>query len=258
MPKKICLGSSCNNLVEMNGKYCPSCAKGKAIDKQAHNKKYDRLIRDPLIVKFYHSRAWKKVRQFILVRDNFLCQHCLKAEEPQITSAELVHHITELNCGEKRPVDFRWVPSDPGTYTLTVFADCKKTIIESDETNNKNSINVTVLLKPIPTPTQIGLGDGDGGGMGDGGSHVWRDGEGDGTDESEAVTSGAETFVNETEPAEGAEKKAKGYPMGTKFLSGGGGGGAFNLAMLIAALILAGLLIYGTRKERERYRKARR
>ena len=96
MPKKICLGSSCNNLVEMNGKYCPSCAKGKAIDKQAHNKKYDRLIRDPLIVKFYHSRAWKKVRQFILVRDNFLCQHCLKAEEPQITSAELVHHITEL------------------------------------------------------------------------------------------------------------------------------------------------------------------
>ena len=166
--------------------------------------------------------------------------------------------IPDLDFRDLKSVDFRWVPSDPGTYTLTVFADCENTTIESDETNNKNSINVTVLLKPIPTPTQIGLGDGDGGGMGDGGSHVWRDGEGDGTDESEAVTSGAETFVNETEPAEGAEKKAKGYPMGTKFLSGGGGGGAFNLAMLIAALILAGLLIYGTRKERERYRKARR
>lgn len=180
----------------------------------------------------------------------------LTANEDLIGSTVRIH---DLDFGDPKSVDFRWVPSDPGNYTLTVFADCKNTIIESDETNNKNSINVTVLLKPIPTPTPIGLGDGDGGGIGDGGgSHVWRDGEGDGTGESEAVTSGAETFVNETEPAEGAEKKAKGFPMGAKFLGGGGGGGTFSLAMLIAALILMGLLIYGTRKERERYRKARR
>ena len=96
MPKKICLGSRCNNLVEMKDRYCPSCAKGKAIEKQEHNKKYDQLVRDPKIVKFYHSRPWKITREYILVRDNFLCQHCLKMDPPQITSAELVHHIIEL------------------------------------------------------------------------------------------------------------------------------------------------------------------
>jgi hypothetical protein len=178
--------------------------------------------------------------------------------------------IPDLDFRDPKSVDFRWVPSDPGNYTLTVFADCKNTIIESNETNNVRSITITVLLKPIPTPTPIGLGDGSGGGIGDGrGNDVWLDeyegtgagaGDGtcDGTDDAEAVTSGAETFVNETEPAEGAEKREKGFPMGTKFLSGGGGGGTFSLAMLIAALILMGLLIYGTRKERERYRKVRR
>jgi len=167
--------------------------------------------------------------------------------------------ISDLGFRDPKSVDFTWIPHASGTYTLTVFADCENTTIESDETNNKKSITVTVLPKTIPTPPPIGLGGGDGGGIGSGsGGHIWRDGEGDGTDESEAVTSGAETFVNATEPAEGEAKKAKGFPMGTKLLSGGGGGGAVSLAMLIVVLTLMGLLIYGTRKERERYRKARR
>jgi len=105
MPKKICLGSSCNNLVDMKSKYCPSCAKGKAIEKQEHNRKYDKHVRDPLIVKFYHSMAWKKTREYVLIRDNFLCQHCLKMDSPQITSAELVHHIVELKEDWSRKLD---------------------------------------------------------------------------------------------------------------------------------------------------------
>ena len=167
--------------------------------------------------------------------------------------------ISDLSYMKSKIVSFIWIPPASGTYTLTVFADCYNTTIESDETNNTMQIQVTALFKPIPTPTPIGLEDGAGGGRGGGsGNHVWRDAEGDGADESEAVTSGAQAFVNETESPGGGEKKAKGFPMGTKFLSGGGGGGTISLAILIAALILLGLLIYGTRKERERYRKARR
>ena len=94
LPKKICLGSGCNNLIRMKSKYCPECQKEKAINKRDHNRKYDEFIRDAEIVRFYHSTAWKKVRSYVLMRDNYLCQECLK--DGVVRSAELVHHIVEV------------------------------------------------------------------------------------------------------------------------------------------------------------------
>ncbi len=43
---------------------------------------------------FYNSEAWDKARRLALSRDNFLCQDCLS--NGYITTAEEVHHITEL------------------------------------------------------------------------------------------------------------------------------------------------------------------
>jgi 5-methylcytosine-specific restriction protein A len=94
MPKKVCPGKGCNNLIGMKEKRCSTCAPIKKAEKAEHNRKYDQKVRAPHLVNFYHSKAWKTVRQFVLVRDNHLCQECLK--ENQITTATIVHHKVEI------------------------------------------------------------------------------------------------------------------------------------------------------------------
>ncbi|MCK4458305.1 MAG: PQQ-binding-like beta-propeller repeat protein, partial [Methanosarcinales archaeon] len=77
---------------------------------------------------------------------------------------------------------------------------------------------------------------------------------GDGTDE-DATDAGIEAVINETESI-GTEQKAKGYPMGTEFKTGGAGGGYVSYTMaILAILILLGLLVQGMQKERGRYRR---
>lgn len=44
---------------------------------------------------FYQSKAWKKLREIALDRDNNLCQKCLKHGE--ITDAKIVHHIVYVD-----------------------------------------------------------------------------------------------------------------------------------------------------------------
>ncbi|MBI9015479.1 MAG: HNH endonuclease [Clostridiales bacterium] len=78
----------------MKEKRCPSCAPIRKAEKAEHNRKYDTQVRDKTSVNFYHSSAWRKLRQHVLIRDNYLCQECLK--ESHITSAEIVHHIIEI------------------------------------------------------------------------------------------------------------------------------------------------------------------
>jgi len=78
----------------MKEKYCSSCQPAMKEVKREKNRKYDQYVREDDIVKFYHSREWNRVREATLIRDNYLCQHCLK--EKVIKSAELVHHVDEV------------------------------------------------------------------------------------------------------------------------------------------------------------------
>jgi hypothetical protein len=78
---------------------------------------------------------------------------------------------------------------------------------------------------------------------------------GDGTDE-DATDAGIEAVINETKTTAGLKQKARGYPMGTEFKTGGAGGGYVSYTMaILAILILLGLLVQGMRKERGRYRR---
>lgn len=43
---------------------------------------------------FYKSAAWLKCREYVLSRDNHLCQQCLKKKK--LTTANTVHHIKPL------------------------------------------------------------------------------------------------------------------------------------------------------------------
>jgi 5-methylcytosine-specific restriction protein A len=58
------------------------------------HKLYDRYKRNPESRVFYNSKAWEKCRRLALIRDNNLCQDCLKKKK--LTPAEMVHHIKEL------------------------------------------------------------------------------------------------------------------------------------------------------------------
>lgn len=43
---------------------------------------------------FYHSADWEQAREQALMRDGYLCQHCLA--RGIVTPAVMVHHIVEL------------------------------------------------------------------------------------------------------------------------------------------------------------------
>ncbi|WP_416729210.1 HNH endonuclease [Fictibacillus sp. JL2B1089] len=58
------------------------------------NQFYDKYKRDRESRRFYKSKAWKKCRKLVLIRDNHLCQNCFK--KGKLTAADMVHHIEEL------------------------------------------------------------------------------------------------------------------------------------------------------------------
>lgn len=66
---------------------CEQCA-------TQYNKQYERLQRDTTTLKIYKCKRWLDLRQKALVRDNFLCVHCLKNGIE--TMAKEVDHIIEV------------------------------------------------------------------------------------------------------------------------------------------------------------------
>jgi 5-methylcytosine-specific restriction protein A len=52
---------------------------------------------------FYKSAKWRKCRELVLVRDNYLCQPCLK--NSKLTPANTVHHIISLEEAPELALD---------------------------------------------------------------------------------------------------------------------------------------------------------
>lgn len=52
---------------------------------------------------FYNSKEWQDCREVALVRDHYLCQHCLR--EKRFTPATSVHHIEHLKDCPERALD---------------------------------------------------------------------------------------------------------------------------------------------------------
>lgn len=71
--------------------------------KKEYYRYYDKYKRDKKTKEFYESIAWKKCRELALIRDNYLCQSCLK--EKRIRKADMVHHIIELKDDWSKALD---------------------------------------------------------------------------------------------------------------------------------------------------------
>lgn len=88
----ICNQINCNNLTRDS--YCHIHQKEHQKRVKEQNKIYKKNRKDTKEQNFYNSKEWIKTRNYILMRDNYLCQLCFK--EGRIKPAEIVHHIEEL------------------------------------------------------------------------------------------------------------------------------------------------------------------
>lgn len=62
--------------------------------RKQNNRYYNKYKRNQEARSFYKSAAWEKCRAVVLIRDNYLCQECLR--NGKITAANTVHHIKHL------------------------------------------------------------------------------------------------------------------------------------------------------------------
>ena len=99
MPKVICKKIGCKKLVEkgINYGYCDEHKDfGEQKIEEAKKYRYAQYdkTRDKKLVNFYHGTKWKQLRDYVLARDNYLCQDCLDSN--RLIAAEEVHHIIEV------------------------------------------------------------------------------------------------------------------------------------------------------------------
>lgn len=76
--------------------------------RKANTKRYNQEVRQNRRNKeytaFYNSTQWRKLRQQVLMRDNYLCQHCL-AEGVVNDKNLIVHHKIELKRDWSKRLD---------------------------------------------------------------------------------------------------------------------------------------------------------
>lgn len=86
-PMKPCSYPGCPKLT--NERYCPE-------HKKIMNAQYDVRVRDRGVAEFYHSKAWKRLRQNFLVEHPFCCE-CMKAGK--LIKAVVVDHVIPIRQG---------------------------------------------------------------------------------------------------------------------------------------------------------------
>ena len=81
-------------------------------------------------VSFYHSKEWKKVRKFVLMRDNYLCQICG-------APAEEVHHKIHQTPRNIWNVSITLNPDN----LVSVCTDCHFSIHKHDKDRRKDGLS---------------------------------------------------------------------------------------------------------------------
>ncbi|WP_336623540.1 HNH endonuclease [Oceanobacillus profundus] len=83
-PFKICREFSCNNLTKDS--YCEE-HKHIQLEKELKRHRHYNRQRDPILKKFYNSKEWIALRDYVMMINNYLCVKC------PMTTAEEVDHI---------------------------------------------------------------------------------------------------------------------------------------------------------------------
>jgi len=102
-PKKPCAKLGCYKLVEYPNLYCDIHKEYQEKLRANKYKEYNDLRKNDKGQSFYKSKQWVNFREFILSRDNYLCQECLKNKE--LNPGNLVHHIIPIKIDYSRRLD---------------------------------------------------------------------------------------------------------------------------------------------------------
>lgn len=94
--KKKCLHATCRTLIPFTESYCDDHNQHRRYNKERNkvDKKY---------VDFYNSKKWKDKRYQRLLKDEFLCQMCLR--NGYYRTGNIVHHIIEVKENWSKRLD---------------------------------------------------------------------------------------------------------------------------------------------------------
>ena len=92
-PKKPCAKPGCPNLTD--GRYCEEHQEEAEKRKAESNRFYDKHVRDKQAEAFYKSKAWVAARRRALMRDNYLCQECLRNGRPTPLGVKPYDHAVD-------------------------------------------------------------------------------------------------------------------------------------------------------------------
>lgn len=112
-----CKHRGCYNLTRNKCGYCDEhIEEAEQKEKERRKNFNDRYNKNNKYNQFYWTKAWKELRQYVLTRDNFLCQECLKNHK--VTEATDVHHIIKIRIDWSKRLDEK--------NCISVCSDCHK------------------------------------------------------------------------------------------------------------------------------------
>ena len=136
-PLRPCRKVGCPELVRPPEVYCPAHKHLAQQQRRERQRYYDQHVRDNRAEEFYKSRQWVAVRQQALVRDNYLCQECLK--QGRITKANTVHH--------KASIKEDWSKRLQPDNLVSLCADCHNRL-HAGESKMAWTTQVTIVCGP--------------------------------------------------------------------------------------------------------------
>ncbi|WP_288638764.1 HNH endonuclease [uncultured Lentilactobacillus sp.] len=133
MKLHICHEVGCQALIPMGQRYCSEHVtqhqKPNHAVSSARNREYNMYCRDQTANKFYHSKEWKKIRQFVAARDYYLDA---VTGLPVSNDKIIVDHIVPRRV---LPVD-KWLDMD-NLWCLSPTTHNTKTKIEQSLNQNQ-------------------------------------------------------------------------------------------------------------------------
>lgn len=99
-PMKRCNHIACKKLIPFDEPYCDNhkreTVKERQWSRREVNRSYDdkRKQEEPKIYAFYQSKRWERLSRQIKIRDDFMCQECLRNDK--YTVADVTDHIIEI------------------------------------------------------------------------------------------------------------------------------------------------------------------
>lgn len=100
-PLRPCNKPGCSNLTRDG--YCEQHKKTVNKIRKDTNRFYDKYKRNKKHDRFYHSVAWKKVKEIVKIRDMGLCRRCF--ENKRLVPGTIVDHIIPLSIDWEKRLD---------------------------------------------------------------------------------------------------------------------------------------------------------